>query len=84
MTDLYSEKRTVLANERTALAYIRTGLTLLVAGASLVQFFDNRLSQMIGVGLIVMGLVTFILSALRFRHTHRQIRDISRQLEEKS
>jgi len=38
--DILAINRTVLANERTFLAYLRTSATFLLAGISLLKFFD--------------------------------------------
>jgi len=39
--DILAINRTVLANERTFLSYLRTAATFLIAGVSLIKFFDS-------------------------------------------
>ncbi|MBI4130227.1 DUF202 domain-containing protein [Candidatus Roizmanbacteria bacterium] len=44
--------RSVLANERTFLAYLRTSATFLIAGISLLKFFDTWYAQFLGLVLM--------------------------------
>lgn len=44
--------RTLLASERTLLSYIRTSIAMLVAGATVLQFFDDKYIRLIGWGLL--------------------------------
>src|SRR3989344_2635689 len=46
--DILAINRTVLANERTFLAYLRTSATFLLAGISLLKFFDSLATQIAG------------------------------------
>jgi putative membrane protein len=41
LRDLLAVDRTALANERTLLGYLRTSLGVLLAGGSLIQFFQT-------------------------------------------
>jgi len=59
LRDFLAVDRTVLANERTLLAYLRTALGALIAGISLVQFFDTP--PLIVIGWILVGLSVLIL-----------------------
>jgi putative membrane protein len=55
--DILAINRTVLANERTFLAYLRTSATFLIAGISLVKFFESILSQVGGFAFIISSFV---------------------------
>ena len=53
--DVLEVDRTALANERTLLAYLRTALQCVVAGASLLKSFDDRLAAALGLVLLALG-----------------------------
>lgn len=72
-TDLLAVGRNELANERTMLAYIRTFLSFVVAGVSLIQFFNVRAFIMLGYGLIPIGFLILIIGAIRCRRIQKQL-----------
>lgn len=55
--DSLSFERTTIANERTFLAYSRTALSLVIAGFSLHEFFDSKISMWLGSLIIPIGLI---------------------------
>jgi putative membrane protein len=67
LRDHLAADRTVLANERTFLAYIRTALTLFISGASFIRFFDSFLLEVVGWIFVPVGLLTFLVGAVRYR-----------------
>ncbi len=73
-------ERTKLANETTLLAYTRTGLYFLVAGSTLGHIIQSAFWQVvefpliiIGVGLMIIGLVRFILLKRLIKRTRKEI-----------
>jgi putative membrane protein len=65
--------RTALANERTLLAYVRTALALIILGATLIDFFDLMLYQVVGAISFVLGLGTLVLGGVRFLQVRRRL-----------
>jgi putative membrane protein len=72
--DRLALQRTEMANERTLLSYVRTALALVAAGASAIHFLEGRVSDGIGVALIVVGVVVQAIGAIRFRGNARRLR----------
>lgn len=78
-TRLASE-RNRLANERTFLSWIRTGLAIVGGGVALMGLlsFENllhrQIAQVAGLVLIVLGISMFILAALDYRKTSRELK----------
>ncbi|HSI89510.1 MAG TPA: DUF202 domain-containing protein [Adhaeribacter sp.] len=66
-------ERTEFANERTFLAFMRTALGLIVAGFSLVQFFQDRFYVWIGVLFLPAGLILGLLGLQKFLTRRRHI-----------
>ena len=66
-TDLLAVGRNKLANERTLLAYIRTFLSFIVAGVSLIQFFNVETFILLGYAFIPVGFLILIIGIIRFR-----------------
>ncbi|MGV3509482.1 MAG: DUF202 domain-containing protein [Sphingobacteriaceae bacterium] len=66
-TDLLAIGRNKLANERTLLAYIRTFLSFIVAGVSLIQFFNVETFILLGYAFIPVGFLILIVGIIRFR-----------------
>lgn len=78
LRDHLSADRTILSAQRTYLAYIRTALTLLVAGVSLIRFFDNIIIHIIGWSLLPFALYTFYTGF----HQYILIKNLIRRIEE--
>lgn len=76
LRDHLAADRTVLANERTFLAYIRTSLTVLIAGLTLVQFFDMSVMRIIGVSLLPFSAIVFIIGLIRYLRVRRMLRAV--------
>lgn len=72
-TDLLAVGRNKLANERTMLAYIRTFLSFVVAGVSLIQFFDVRIFILLGYGLLPTGFLILIVGIVRCHRIQKQL-----------
>ncbi len=66
--------RTVFAFERTALAYFRTSATFLIAGLSLIKFFDSVWMKFFGLLMIPATVYMFVLGIQKFRELNRFIR----------
>ncbi len=73
LNDQLAAIRSILANERTFLAYQRTALATLVAGASIVQFFEIIIFIVLGWILIAASFITFFIGVIRYRRTRRNI-----------
>ena len=74
--DYLALDRTRLANERTMLAYVRTALTFLVAGVTLIKFFDDAWAQAAGWISIPTGIATLTLGVWSFLKMGRRIGDV--------
>lgn len=76
-------ERTKMALERTYLSYTRTALTFLVAGATLLQFFNNATFRFIGAALIPVAAVLFLVGTVRMYKKKKQLHTLSKgQLHE--
>ncbi len=78
--DLLSIERNKLSNERTLLSYSRTFLTFIVAGATLIQFFNNMIFVYLGYALIPTGILIFIIGLCRYYRTKKRITSIRESL----
>ncbi len=65
--------RTTLANERTLLAYVRTALAFAGAGAGLLHFGGDRISEVSGWLCFPVGLLVLVYGVVSYRRMHRQI-----------
>ncbi|MGZ5282361.1 MAG: DUF202 domain-containing protein [Bacteroidia bacterium] len=75
-------ERTKMALERTYLSYIRTALTFLVAGATLLQFFDNATFRTIGAVLIPVAAILFTIGTVRIYKKKSRLQTMSKALLE--
>lgn len=75
-TNLATE-RTRLANERTFMAYGRTAFSMIIAGLSILEFFDAERYRWLGLSLIPIGVAVAILGLVRYLQKRRLIRDHS-------
>jgi len=66
--------RFTLANERTFLAYERTAIGLVAAAVAVLQIFEGRVHQLLGVLLLLAGAVAAVGGYLRFRKADAAIR----------
>ena len=73
LRDHLAVDRTSLANERTLLAYLRTALGCVIGGASALHFLGGLATDLVGVGLILLGLLTAVFGSYRFRWHRRRI-----------
>ncbi|MCX7908669.1 MAG: DUF202 domain-containing protein [Ignavibacteria bacterium] len=73
LNDQLAAIRSILASERTFLAYQRTALATLVAGLTLLQFFNLFWFQLVGLILIPISLITVTIGFIRYRKTRRYI-----------
>ena len=67
LRDFLATDRTRLANQNTLLSYIRTSLTMLVAGLSMIRFFESRVIAVIGAALLPIAMATIIVGYVRYR-----------------
>lgn len=82
LRDYLAIDRTLLANERSFLSYIRTALTLVIAGVTLIKFFGEGITEILGWGLIVFGTLLFFSGAVRYETNEEVIKRINGQLSE--
>ena len=68
--------RTVLANENTLLAYIRTSLAVLIAGLTLLKFFNTIFFNIIAWVLIIGGILIAIIGFYRFNRLSKDLKNI--------
>ncbi|MCJ8165392.1 DUF202 domain-containing protein [Pontibacter sp. E15-1] len=64
--DSLAMERTKLANERTFLAYMRTAMALVLAGLTLIRFFEGTLYMGLGALAIVSGVGVALFGYRRF------------------
>jgi putative membrane protein len=67
LRDFLATDRTRLANQSTFLSYLRTALTMLVAGLTLIRFFESTLIAVIGSALLPIALTIFVVGYVRYR-----------------
>jgi putative membrane protein len=65
--------RTALANERTLLAYLRTALQCVVAGVSLLKFFDDPVAAALGWTLLPFGVALTITGVVLYVRRRRRL-----------
>lgn len=73
LRDVLAVDRTILSNERNLLAYIRTALAVLVAGVTLIHFFEGFILQVTGWVLIPVGVSTMAIGFRRYRKVKQTI-----------
>ncbi|WP_207420845.1 DUF202 domain-containing protein [Desertivirga brevis] len=71
--DLLAIGRNKMANERTLLAYVRTFLSFIVAGVSLIQFFNVTSFVLLGYLLIPVAVIIMIIGIFRFIKAKREL-----------
>lgn len=76
---LLSKERTLLSSERTFLAWVRTGLASVGGGVAITRFFlfqnpvHQKLVQMIGATLVVLGIAIFFCSFLDYYRNYKKL-----------
>lgn len=80
LRDHLAADRTVLANERTFLAYVRTALALVVSGLTLIHFFKDATTTVIGWILMPLGAVTLVVGIRDYWRMKRRIAFLNRDL----
>lgn len=84
VTDGLAGERTFLAAERTLLAYARTAFAMFAAGVTAAELLRNQLLIAIGYVMAVLGLVVFLVGALRYRRSRSATRRMLERLQEQS
>ena len=64
--DTLAIERTQFANERTFLAYMRTSMVFVVAGFSLIQFFQNQIYMWVGGLFVPAGIILSVIGMWKF------------------
>jgi putative membrane protein len=80
LRDYLAIDRTLLANERSFLAYIRTAITLLIAGISLIKFFNSNVVQSLGIICIAVAALILLRGFRRYKatqHIFEQLKGLS-------
>jgi len=77
LRDYLAADRTLLANERTYLSYIRTALAFAIAGASALHFLEGTETDVLGVFLLLVGVLTFGVGSWRYIWYKRRIESIT-------
>jgi uncharacterized membrane protein YidH (DUF202 family) len=62
-----------LSNERTLLSYIRTASAVLVLAVAMFKFFEEKIIMYAGFGVLVLGLLIFLLGLYRFFQERNRI-----------
>jgi inner membrane protein YidH len=73
-TRIEPDVRFSLANERTLLAYQRTAIGLVAGAIAVSHFFDDAVSVVLAVALLLTGVVAAAGGYLQFRHVDEAIR----------
>jgi len=84
LRDFLAVDRTILANERTLLAYVRTALGALLAGISLIKFFDSIALNVVGWSLILSSIGILGKGAARFVEMKRCIKRVGQRCTKKT
>ena len=66
ISDNLAIERTQFANERTFLAYMRTSMGFILAGFSLIKFFEGQVYVWIGALLIPAGIILSLIGMWKF------------------
>lgn len=74
LRDFLAADRTALANERTFLAYIRTSFTLVLAGITILKFFNTFTMHVVAGFSIISGLVIILWGIERYNIVQMSIR----------
>ena len=75
-----ANERNKLANERTFLAWTRTGLAIVGGGVAIIRLltFENpnhqKVAQLIGAVLIVLGIIMFFLSFIDYSNSYKKLK----------
>ncbi len=78
--DELAKERTHEAHERTMMAWVRTSLTLIGFGVGIFEFASKaegrtifRSSELVGVSMIVLGVVSMVLAIRENRNSHKRL-----------
>ena len=73
LTDILAIERTSLANDRTLLAYVRTALSVVIAGMTLIKFFEINYFKITGLVFVVAGFVLFYFGIVKYNIRKKEI-----------
>lgn len=77
--DQMSIQRTIFANERTLMAYLRTAIALVAGGFATIKFSHLFYINLLGVGLMGLGLFMAFYSFMRYLHKQKLIKSQSQE-----
>lgn len=78
LNDQLSVTQAVMANERTLLSFLRTALAILVAGLSLIKFFELEWMVYSGWILFIVSFLTITMGIVRFSKMKALIQSIEK------
>jgi putative membrane protein len=82
LRDLLAVDRTIMANESAFLSYIRTALTIVVAGVSVIHFFDNTVMTIVGWVLVAFAALLFVHGATRYDSMEQILHNITGEMKD--
>ncbi len=84
LRDYLAVDRTIMANETSFMSYIRTSLTVVVAGVSIIHFFNGTVMTIVGWVFIAFAALLFIHGATRYDSMEQILHRITGELTESS
>jgi len=78
--EILQEKQVVLSKERTILSFMQTGLAFVGVGVVIISVLKEILTQIIGYGLLLIGLAEVFESFRRLREKQKEMEKIKRKL----
>ena len=82
LRDYLAVDRTIMANESAFLSYIRTALTIVVAGASVLHFFNGITTTIIAWVLFTFAALLFVHGATRYDSMEQILHRITGELKD--
>lgn len=76
---LLSEEQVLLSKERTILAFMSTAVTFIGVGIVLVNVLKDVMFQLIGYGLILVGIIEVVESTRRLKEKQKTMKRLQRQ-----
>jgi uncharacterized membrane protein YidH (DUF202 family) len=78
---ILSEERTLLSRERTILSFMQTAMAFIGIGLVIVNIFETFSTQLIGWGLVSLGIVEVIESLRRILRYRKEMAGLNRRKE---
>jgi len=78
--EILTEEQVLLAKERTILSFMQTGLAFIGAGVVIISIFNEILPQIVGYGLMIIGVLEVVESFKRLRRKQAEMHALKEKL----